>query len=645
LTLVNLLQQVVHEVTEQFQQTALLPEDVHFDFDPCRECAFHETASNDWHTADSAIPKLDAANGHLTAVIGPTPENGKVLKTTRRTVVSLEYGRFQAHETVRQHTTSSGQHVMRRSEQLAELVPGGGRYGFDLIAYVGLETFLHGRSLQDVQQTLAQRCPAINIPLSSLWDQQQRFLFSLGRLHRRAAATVREFLVGQSQVTWLMDGTLEPDTPVFFGIEDATSGILLDGWKIPSENADDIAACLTDAVTRYGQPAGVLHDLSSAMSVACDAALSNVPHRVCHFHLARDVGNDLCAAAQIALTKRHRSLKILSRLREQRKGQTEWFRNQFDQPSRDLVLNRLLAGESLESVPFHETLSHEVLLAFHFWILDYRCDGRRRGFPFDPYTLYLHRRLVRASEAVNRLLSLNAVARQAPAVMHNFRKLLTEYCRDAQILATAAEYERAYAMFGRLREALHLSAEEMSNLRQPYDLPADAREPLQTALHNLREALRLQVISETDDDQALAQTVLTHLDKYWSYLVPETAVGPSWKRTTNQLESVWGARKRNRRQAHGRGKLTRDFQSLPAEYLLVPNLQNHQYVELVLGGKIESLPSKLADSCKGESFSSWRNHQRPRLLGQIRRHQLRSPSFLHNLIRLSADHCEADDAA
>ncbi len=28
--------------------------------------------------------------------------------------------------------------------------------------------------------------------------------------------------------------------------------------------------------------------------------------------------------------------------------------------------------------------------------LDYRSDGRRRRFPFDPYLLYLHRRLVRA---------------------------------------------------------------------------------------------------------------------------------------------------------------------------------------------------------------------------------------------------------
>jgi hypothetical protein len=61
--------------------------------------------------------------------------------------------------------------------RLAEIVPAGARYGFDLIAHVGVETYLQGRSLQEVREELARRRPAVDIPLSSLWDQQQRFLF------------------------------------------------------------------------------------------------------------------------------------------------------------------------------------------------------------------------------------------------------------------------------------------------------------------------------------------------------------------------------------------------------------------------------------------------------------------------------------
>jgi len=113
--------------------------------------------------------------------------------------------------------------------------------------------------------------------------------------------------------------------------------------------------------------------------------------------------------------------------------------------------------------PFSETLGREVLLALHYWILDYHSDGRRRGFPFDPYTLYLHRRVVRASDAVDRLMSSDSLARRAPIALVNFQKLLREYRSDAQIRAAAELYERAFTMFDRLRQALRLTPENMDH--------------------------------------------------------------------------------------------------------------------------------------------------------------------------------------
>ena len=67
------------------------------------------------------------------------------------------------------------QTVVDRARRIG-LVASGARYGFDLIAHVGMETCLHGRSLQDVREELARQQPAIEIPGSSLWDQQQKFL-------------------------------------------------------------------------------------------------------------------------------------------------------------------------------------------------------------------------------------------------------------------------------------------------------------------------------------------------------------------------------------------------------------------------------------------------------------------------------------
>jgi hypothetical protein len=386
----------------------------------------------------------------------------------------------------------------------------------------------------------------------------------------------------------------------------------------------------------------VLHDLSSAMIGGCEAGLPGVAHFVCHYHLARDVGEDLYRQAQDALCKRLRSLKVQFRLREQRKGQTEWFRNLPDAEGQQL-LEELLAGRPVE-VSFSDTLGREVLLAFHYWILDYRNDGRRRGYPFDPYTLYLHRRLVQAGEAVDRLLADDAVAHQTPQVLRNFRQVLSDYRRDAQIMAAADLYERACVMFGRLREALRLTADQMHNLRQVQELSAGEQQEFKTDLERLRTQLREQSLDEGDADGPLAATIVQHLDKYWPHLVPEKPLpaGTDWKRTTNELESDWNVLKRGRRRTHGRGKLTRDFQALPEEYVLIANLENPAYVDLVLDGDLDSLAGKFAEaSGTAGSFSAWRRKHHARLIGQPPRFLLRQDGFIDQLVAVCYQHCHA----
>ena len=569
-----------------------------------------------------------------------TAISGGVQKTVQRTVVSLQHGQFQACETVRR-ATEEGHHSPGRSTQLAKTVPPGARYAFDLIAHVGLETYLHGRSLQDLCEELAHRHPAIDIALSTLWDQQQKFLFYLGYLHQQAGPCLREYLAEHGPVTWLLDGTTEPGTAVFFGIEEAAHGLFLGNWKIASENVEDVVVCLRQAIDRFGSPDKMLHDLSPTISGACEQALPGVAHCVCQQHLARDIGEDLYEAPQAALWKRLRKLKLQYRLKEQRRGQSEWLRQRIDSPAQ-LILAELLAGRAVE-VSCNETFAREILLAFHYWILDYRSDGRRRGFPFDPHLLYMHRRLVRAGEAVDRLLSQSTVAGRMPQVLHNFQALLQAYRNDTEILAAADLYERCCSLFTRLREALRLSAQHMNQLRQPQELPLHDQRSLKQALEQLREELQQQCQDKNDRDRPLAQIVLTHLDKYWEHIMPDPlpAVGVSWERTTNRLESDWGCLKRGRRRTHGRGKLTRDFQSLPEEYLLIRNLENATYLDLVLDGNLESLPAKLADASReAGSFDAWRRRRNPRLLGDLPRRLLREDEFVDHLIETWLHSCQ-----
>ena len=172
------MRQVCQASTRELQRQAALPKDARLDFDPVNEEQGLGTTS-------------EGAVSH-------------VLKTSNRTVVSLQEGRFQAREIVRRQPRDGGggsSHI-QRSMQLAGLVPPSARYGFDLIAHVGIESYLRGHSLQEIRRDLAERPSSIDIPSSSLWDQQQKFLFYLGHLHQQAANSIRQYLAERGKVTW-----------------------------------------------------------------------------------------------------------------------------------------------------------------------------------------------------------------------------------------------------------------------------------------------------------------------------------------------------------------------------------------------------------------------------------------------------------
>ena len=565
------------------------------------------------YTFDQETPPSDVAGC-------PWP----VLKTTRRQVVSLRFSRFESQEVVRLERGEKGV-VTHPSPRLAGLVPRGARYAYDLIAYVGRESFLQGRKLQDIAVDLA----SLKIPFSSLYDLQQKFLFYLGHLHRQSAPQIREYLQQRGTVTWLIDGTQEVGSPVFFGVLEAEDDLLLGCWKISSENLDEAAPCLAELREAYGLPERVLHDLSDVMSGVCDRVLQGVKHHVCQFHLLRDIGEDLYQAPQLALSKLLRQLKLQPRMKEQRAGQLQWLREHRELTQGEWVLRDILEGKPVAG-PWPELLGRELLLAFHQWVLDYARDGRRQGFPFDPYLLYLHRRVARAAGGLERLQEQQA-GRKMPQALCNLAKMLNAYLTNPQVATAATHYEAAWTVFQRLRDVLRFSAQGTSPLHDSYRLTAPEQRTMTTSLRELREECRRRSLEEADPLQrSLNATVYTHLDRYWEYL--PSGEESFRERTTNGLERYWGQTKRVRRRTHGRRKLTRDFQALPEESMLVPNLDNPRYVELVLG-----TPENLADTLAAAGrtsgpFSVWQKERNQSGLGRLPKRLLRKENSLDNLL-------------
>lgn len=353
---------------------------------------------------------------------------------------------------------------------------------------------------------------------------------------------------------------------------------------------------------------------------------------VCHFHFARDVGEDLLTTPHNALSARLRSLKLHVRMREQRKTQTEWLREHAGQPEAVLLLQRLLNGAAHEGV-WHETLGKEVLLAFHFWMLDYAADGGRQGFPFDPHFLYLHRRFLRGHDALERLLSRPAVAALAPRPLWNLRQELQRYRDDAGIATAAAHFELAFHEFGRLRSVLRLTPAGDSPLHHGYELDVEGWHHMGEALDALAQEYRQRIEGGVDGpERDVCHTILTHIDKYSSQLVPSIGAEDG-TRTTNHLEGHWSASKRVCRQTQGRRNLARTFQALPSELMLIPNLRNEQYLTTVLDGSLDNLPAKCAEAdTQPDAYARWRQTNTSLNLGRLPARILRQQDFVENLI-------------
>jgi hypothetical protein len=475
------------------------------------------------------------------------------------------------------------------------------------------------------------------VPFSSLHDLQMKFLYYFGRLHEQyAAPLLRQSFQQRGRMTWLMDATVEPGTPAYFGVLDAESRVCLGAWKIATENADDLVPCLREASQRFGTPNEALHDLGNAMASACEVAWKGaVPHRVCHLHLLRDVGEGLYERPQTALRELVRKLKLQPRLKDQRHSQTNWLRDHVEDTT---ALVQLLLGQAVDVSA--DVLGRELVLAFHQWILDYASDGHRQGYPFDPYLLYLHRRVMRASTALERLLSEPAVRLQSPQSLENLSRMLHDYLGDARVIAAAEEFEQASQLFTRLRTAMRLSAQGKSPLHDPYLLEVEESVGVQQSLESLREECHEKAEDSTDPQAAKrCLIVVEHLERY----ATELFSADSRERTTNHLESHWGKVKRSARKRHGRKKLTRDFQCLPPEVMLIPNLENPQYVEWILGN-LSQLPAKLAQVAHSAlPWTHWRNRQKPVATGRLPQRLLRKENLIDNLVVIYDNHCQPEN--
>ena len=164
------------------------------------------------------------------------------------------------------------------------------------------------------------------------------------------------------------------------------------------------------------------------------------------------------------------------------------------------------------------------------------------------------------------------------------RKLLA----DQALTSTVLRMQNKVGIFDQLREAMRIAQPERG------DGLNDEGDPdittIKEHLSRFRYAEEIKALAATN---IVYRKMLKQIDKYWDKLfadpiqvtTPTGTVTLQPQRTNNILEQFFRDLKRSGRKRSGNHSLTKTLKTMIAQTPLVKNLDNPQYLEIILNGK------------------------------------------------------------
>ena len=529
-----------------------------------------------------------------------------VEKTVRHHGRTLAHGGFEVRETV--HACAHGcrvddRPVRQRQAALAEILLPRSTVGYDVMAFIGRERFVHQRQREEIRAALHDRY-ALVLSTGEVSALARRFLVYLETLHEQHAPELRAALAADRGWPLHVDATGEDGRGTLLVVYAGWRGWVLGSWKIPTERADAILPRLRAVAARFGEPCAVMRDLGKAVIEAVRdfvAALTHpIPALSCHWHLLKDVGKDLLTPAHDELRALFRRFEVTGRLRALARELGRGLGGDLERARAEISawldgpLDRYQLPAGTAGVAGVRALAQ--------WVLDFPRDGHDQGFPFDLPWLDLYRRCHRTCRAADAFLRAPGDDRQVHKLLVRLQHLLDPvrselpFRRPVEILTTRAR------LFAELRTAMRLRAEPVPPSSPDADTPQTLRDieaALEDLAHSLRE--RRPQRGPAQDTREAIDLILAHLDRHGASLSGHEialplAVGGGTRlvdRTNNLLEGFFRALKHGERRRSGRQILTQDLERLPAAAALACNLTRPDYVKIVCGS-LEELPRAFA---------------------------------------------------
>jgi len=550
-----------------------------------------------------------------------------VQKTRRKTVLSMT-GPFIAHERVLQCLACCS---TWGSEALLRLVPRGCNVAYDVLVFVGQALFRRYHTTEEVRAELIAR--NVRLSGSAMGYLGRKFVTFLAVGHRQATPRIRQAMTLAGGYVLHIDATHEGDAPALMTGMDSLSKIVLANVKLPSEHADHIVPFLRRLQSEYGTPSACVHDMGTGISKAVAEVFPSLRDFICHFHFLRDIGKDFLEPTYSELRNRLRSHSISSQLHA--------LVRQTRQPlSEQSSESGLLAKAIKAANPPEDTmlLSMASTYSLALWCLHGKHSGDGYGFPFDRPLLEFAQRLLELDQRLPEFLDLFPSGdRRDNQPLRKLAREVSDVAKDSELCWAVEDLHWRCEVFDRLRKAMRIAAPDGGNGLND--------EGTAKAISSLRQGVE-QFRRDLEEDPKLAVDPLSRkmaqqIDKYGDklfadpieVLTPHGTVILYPQRTNNILEQFFRGVRRGQRRKTGNNSLCRVLQTMLADTPLVKNLDNPNYLEVLLDGKanLEELFAELAVKPLASTAESWADTNR--ILPGFRR-LIKLPTLPEQLARL-----------
>jgi len=505
----------------------------------------------------------------------------KVQKTRPRMVTTLHIGTFYAREVILVCSKCDGKH---RSEQLCNLVPPGANFGYDVLVYVGKALYIRHRCEEEVVAELAER--NIQISPRGVSSLGHKFIVYLAIAHDRRSNDIAEAMRLRGGYIFHLDATCEGRDPILMSSLDSISQIVLGNIKLPAEDEKHIVPFLQRMKKSFGIPVALVHDMGRGIIKAVAKVFPKVPDFICHFHFLRDIGKDLLGDQYDIIRKRLSKHQISSKLRYRAKQLKEAFDRSPE------LIDLLETGIKDNTLPTASLDSLANLNAYSLimWTLKGKSEGNGYGFPFDRPHLSFAKRIRQLHTHVA-ILKKSQLHRQhqdnKPYI--KIHSDLQKIIKDKILWDAVEELEKRVLVFEKLRKAMRIAHPSGRYGLNDEGCKIDIR----TIEYRVKK-FRTWLMSRKDYPQNHdAQKMIAQIDKYWKKLFADpvtvqTASGTIQiqpQRTNNILEQFFRDLKRGNRRKTGNKSCSSMLRTMLAETPLVKNLQNPDYMKILLKEK------------------------------------------------------------